>query len=253
MSTTMCTSRARPPAIVTWPTPPTVWITRDDLLVGDLGQRPQAHRVGRDDQRHHRVGIGIDLGDHRRQQLRRHDLHRARRPSRARRSTASLRSRSSTKRTVIVAVPSLMRAEISSMPETPLIASSIGSTTDGRHLVGAGAGQRELDVDRRRVGLREEIDAEIAEREDAEHHERHHQHRGEHGTANAEFRQHVYSTLLSMETLAPSVSLSTSVAATCSPAFTPLRISMRSPRRSPTFSSRTASLSPSTTNTRFTP
>ena len=44
--------------------------------------------------------------------------------------TASLRSRSSTNRTVMLALPSLMRAEISSMPETPLIACSIGSTTD---------------------------------------------------------------------------------------------------------------------------
>ncbi len=43
---------------------------------------------------------------------------------------ASLRSRSSTKRTVMLPRPSLMRAEISSMPETPLMASSIGSTTD---------------------------------------------------------------------------------------------------------------------------
>jgi len=43
---------------------------------------------------------------------------------------ASFRSRSSTNRTVIVPPPSLMRAEISSMPETPLIASSIGSMTD---------------------------------------------------------------------------------------------------------------------------
>src|ERR1051326_6787017 len=44
--------------------------------------------------------------------------------------TASFRSRSSTKRTVMLAPPSLIRAEISSMPDTPLIASSIGSTTD---------------------------------------------------------------------------------------------------------------------------
>ena len=43
---------------------------------------------------------------------------------------ASLMSRSSTKRTVIVALPSVMRADISSMPETPLSVSSIGSTTD---------------------------------------------------------------------------------------------------------------------------
>ena len=48
-----------------------------DLLVGELGQRPQAHRVGRDDQRHHRVGVGVDLGDDRRQQLRRRALDRA--------------------------------------------------------------------------------------------------------------------------------------------------------------------------------
>src|SRR5437879_4568287 len=44
--------------------------------------------------------------------------------------TASFRSRSRTKRTVMLPLPSLMRAEISSMPETPLIACSIGSTTD---------------------------------------------------------------------------------------------------------------------------
>ena len=44
--------------------------------------------------------------------------------------TASLRSRSRTKRTVMLPLPSLIRAEISSMPETPLIACSIGSITD---------------------------------------------------------------------------------------------------------------------------
>src|SRR6266851_9585969 len=43
---------------------------------------------------------------------------------------ASLRSRSSTNRTVICALPSVIRAEISSMPATPLSVSSIGSTTD---------------------------------------------------------------------------------------------------------------------------
>ena len=37
------------------------------------------------------------------------------------------------------------------------------------------------------------------------------------------------------------------------PGLEPLRISMRSPRRSPTLSSRMASLSPLTTKTRFTP
>ena len=43
---------------------------------------------------------------------------------------ASLMSRSSTKRTMICALPSEIRAWISSMPETPLIASSIGSMTE---------------------------------------------------------------------------------------------------------------------------
>ena len=57
-----------------------------DLLVGQLGQRPQAHGLRRHDQRHDRIGIRIDLGDDRRQQLRRHVPDGARRPSRARRS-----------------------------------------------------------------------------------------------------------------------------------------------------------------------
>jgi hypothetical protein len=38
-----------------------------------------------------------------------------------------------------------------------------------------------------RIGLREEIDAEVAEREQAEHDQRHHQHRREHWPADAEF------------------------------------------------------------------
>ena len=43
---------------------------------------------------------------------------------------ASLMSRSSTNRMVIVALPSFMRADTSSMPAMPLSVSSIGSTTD---------------------------------------------------------------------------------------------------------------------------
>src|SRR6266511_1538641 len=44
--------------------------------------------------------------------------------------TASFRSRSRTNRTVMLPLPSLIRAEISSMPATPLMACSIGSITD---------------------------------------------------------------------------------------------------------------------------
>ena len=47
------------------------------LLVRDLGERPQAHRVGRHHQRHDRIRVGIDLGDDGRQQFGRHALDRA--------------------------------------------------------------------------------------------------------------------------------------------------------------------------------
>src|SRR5262249_15866330 len=125
-----------------------------------------------------------------------------------------------------------------------------------RHLVGARAGERERHVDRRRIGAREEVDAEVAEREDPEHDERHDEHRREHGAADAEFREHEssgYSGRSETLTRGPSVSLSTSVIATVSPVLSPLRTSMRSPIRSPTFSSRAARRSPLTTNTRLTP
>ncbi len=104
---------------------------------------------------------------------------------------ASLMSRSSTKRTVIIALPSVMRADISSMPETPLSVSSIGSTTEVAISSGLVPGSEQRDVDGRGIGLGKQVDAEIAEREDAEHHERHHEHRREDRTADAQFRQHV--------------------------------------------------------------
>ena len=58
--------------------------------------------------------------------------------------TASSRSRSSTNRTVMLPLPSLMRAEISSMPATPLIACSIGSTTDDETSSGLAPGSDSL-------------------------------------------------------------------------------------------------------------
>ena len=92
-----------------------------------------------------------------------------------------------------------------------------------RHLVRAGARQLDRHVDRGRIGLRKQIDAEVAERKDAEHHERHDEHRGEDRPADAEFRQHGYSVpTASTVTFMPSARLSTSVTATRSPALTPL-------------------------------
>jgi hypothetical protein len=58
---------------------------------------------------------------------------------------------------------------------------------DGRrHLVGSGARQPQLHIDLGGIGLREEIDAEVAEREQAKHDQRRHQHRREHRPADAE-------------------------------------------------------------------
>ena len=157
------------------------------LLVGDLRQRPQAHRVRRHDDRHDRIGIGIDLRDDRRQQLRT-----ARAPSRSATFSrtslaASLMSRSRTNLIVMFALPSVMRPDvISSMPGDAAERFFDRLDDRRRHLVRAGAGQRSSDVDGRRIGLREQIDAEVAEREDPEHHERHDEHRREHGPADAE-------------------------------------------------------------------
>ena len=57
MSTTMWISRARPPASVDLADAVDRLDGARDLLVGQLGQRAQAHRVGRHDQRHHRIGV----------------------------------------------------------------------------------------------------------------------------------------------------------------------------------------------------
>ena len=101
-------------------------------------------------------------------------------------------SRSSTNARDVARCPRVMRRRASRRCRTtPLSASSIGSTTDVDHLVGARAGQQQRHVDRGGIGFREQVDAEVAEREDAEHHERHHEHRREDGPADAEFGEHV--------------------------------------------------------------
>ena len=81
-----------------------------------------------------------------------------------------------------------MRAWISSIPDTPLIASSIGSTTEDDISSGLAPGSEQRDAHGGGVGLGEEIDAEAAEREHPEDHERHDQHRREDRAADAEFR-----------------------------------------------------------------
>ena len=123
----------------------------------------------------------------------------------------------------------------------PLSAFSIGMITAEVISSGAAPGSRSEHVHGRGIGAREQIDAEIAERKDAEHHQRHDEHRREHRSADAEFRQHDYSVFLSSVwvgrfaspachaafdrrpppavTFMPSARLSTSVSATRSPSF----------------------------------
>ena len=251
MSTTMWISRARPPAKLTCPTPLTVWIDARDLLVGQLGQRAQAHRLRRHDERHHRVGVRVDLGDDGRQQLRRHVPHRA----------GDL---------LADVVGGVVEVALEDEPHRDLAAPfgdprlNLVDARDaadrllhrlddrGGDLVGARAGQRERHADGRGVGLREQIHAERAEREDAEHDERHHEHRREDGTADAEFRQHrrcsVGSELCSVSsahrcraqskyhgtlTRVRRPACRRRSLATGSPAFTPSTTSTRSPSRSP--------------------
>ena len=128
MSTTMWISRARPPERLTSPTPLTVWMTRAICLsVSSVSVR---RLIAFDDTMSDMTGsasgstlvmtggsssAGMFLMA----------------PATFSRTSfeASLMSRSRTKRTVIWPRPSAMRAWISSIPETPLIASSIGSMT----------------------------------------------------------------------------------------------------------------------------
>ena len=170
--------------------------------------------------------------------------------------TASFRSRSSTKRTVMLPRPSPIRAEISSMPDTPLIACSIGSITDEEISSGLAPGSESvtLTVAGSALGNRstprsrnEKMPSTTSDMTSI--------------VAKTGRRTQIsdsigYSAFFAdcdVVTFIPSARFSTSVSATCSPGLTPLRTSMRSLTRSPTFSSRTTSLSPATTNTRFTP
>ena len=141
--------------------------------------------------------------------------------------------------------PALTVAVIWSMPAMPLSAFSIGMMTADVISSGAAPGQPERHVDGRRIGLREQIDAEIAEREDAQHDERHHEHRGEDRPPDAEFRQHGYSvSAVDGHLHAVGQVVDVGERDRARRASTPPRISMRSPTRSPVFSSWTARRSP---------
>ncbi len=158
-----------------------------DLLVGQLGERAQAHRVGGHDERHHGIRVRIDLGDDRREQRRRHV------PDGARHLLAHVVGR-----IVEVAFQDEPDRDLAPAFRDPCLnfvdpgdaADGLFHRLDDRrgHLVGARARQRQGHAHGRRVGLREQIHAESLKRHGPEHHERHHEHRGKHRTADAELR-----------------------------------------------------------------
>ena len=76
------------------------------------------------------------------------------------------------------------------MPETPLIACSIGSMTDVDISSGLAPGSIRTTLTVAGSAFGEEVHAEAAEREDAEDHERHDEHRGGNRTPDAELRKH---------------------------------------------------------------
>ena len=175
---------------------------------------------------------------------------------------ASLMSRSSTKRRVTVALPSLMRcASISSMPEMLLSASSSGSTTavaisDGLApgsctltvtVAGSAWGKRSTPRSRNEkmpitTSDMTSIVAKTGRRTLSSERDTWHS-AGWIGYLRAGW----------LVTCAPSASVSTSAAAIVSPAVTPPTTSTRSPTRSPILISVARTWSPLTTKTRFTP
>ena len=165
---------------------------------------------------------------------------------------ASSRSRSSRNRTVMLAVAAGVDVgRIWSMPAMPLSAFSIGMITAEVISSGAAPGSRSETLTRGRIGLRE-----TDRRRD----------RGTRrcpaprATSRASSRRPAAGRRVQTAsatpsspltvTFMPSARLSTSVSATASPSFTPPRISIRSPTRSPVFSSWAARRSPLTVNTR---
>ena len=158
-----------------------------DLLVGQLGERAQAHRVGGHDERHHRIRVRIDLGDDRREQRRRHAA-----------DGAGDLLADVVGRVVEVALEDEPDRDLAPAFRDPrLDFVDPGDAADGlfhrlddrrRHLVRARARHGQGDADRRGIGFREQVHAESLERHRPEHHERHHEHRRKHRTADAELR-----------------------------------------------------------------
>ena len=167
---------------------------------------------------------------------------------------ASSRSRSSTKRTVMLPVPLPAFDVIWSMPAMPLSAFSIGmmtevtissglapgSCSDTLTVAGSAFGKRSTPRSRNeKMPSTTSASTSIVAKT---------------GRRTHSSDSIGYSAFAARRvTVRPSDRLSTSVSATSSPALSPPSISMRSPRRSPSFSSRAASLSPSTTKARLTP
>ena len=156
------------------------------LLVGELRERPEAHRVRRQHDRHDRIRVGIHLLDDRRQHLRRQVAHR---PGNLLTDVVGgvvdVALEHEAEGDGGAAFADALRQHLVDAGDA---AQRLLERLDHgrRHLGGAGPRQLHADGDRRGIGLREEVDAEVAEGEDAQHHQRHDEHGGEDGPADAQ-------------------------------------------------------------------
>ena len=189
MSTTIWISRARPPARLTSPDAVHGLNDASDLFIRELSERPEAHRIRRDDERHDRIRVGVHFRDDRRQEFRRHI------PDGARHLLADVVGR-----VVQIAFEHEPHGDLpAAFGDTCLDLVDAGDAADRLlhrlddrrgHFVRARTWQQQHDAHGCRIRLREEVDAEAAERECSQHHERHHQHRGEDRATNTKGRQH---------------------------------------------------------------
>ena len=182
----MLICRCRPPRTSTWPTPVTLFDLAAQHLVGVLGDvaRPARRAVSGDAQDRRRVGVELldaRLLDGLRQQ-RQHAVDlvahflapRRRCPCRAGTPTNTCET------------PSDETERSSSIPLMVLTASSILSVISVSICSGAAPGCTVVIDHRREVDLREAVDAEPREREDADDGQREDQHRREDRTADGQ-------------------------------------------------------------------
>src|SRR5262249_29462014 len=158
-----------------------------DLLIGDFSDLAQAPRPA-DDQRKDRVRFGIGLGDDGRLDVGRHLAHRQRHfLAHVLRGVFHLAVEHEAAGDARAAVHYHDFQFVQTADAAQLLFD--GQYDLAGHFVGAGARQPDAHADDGRIGLGKEVDAEVHEREDAQHDQKQHQHRRKNGSPNTDFRQ----------------------------------------------------------------